>query len=484
MGQTANDAAIVDGASSTEELPPLPPRGPLARKLASPLVQVIIISFICFCTPGIFNANSGMGGGGQLDPKAANDANIALYCTFAVFGVAAGGIVNRIGYRTAFAIGASGYSLYMGSLLSYNINGNSGFVVASGAILGCCAALLWTSQGSLTLAYASEGSKGRYFGIFWVLFNLGGVLGAAVELGISWDSTTNSVSNSVYIALLCIAACGTFLPALLANPATIVRTDGTRVVPPVHPTWRKEVEGMWHLIKTEKILIGLLPLFFSSNFTYTYEQSTYNGHLFTLRTRALNSLLFWLFQMVGAAIFGVLVDLKRFSRVRRAWGSLLFLLALHMAVWGASYHVQRGFHRDDNFQRIDLKESRYAGYGALYVFQGILDAITQNWAYWLMGAISSNPAQLARLVGIYKGVQSAGAASAFAMDSGGTSYMNELAATWAVGVAGLVFAAPVVAFRLRKGTEEESEAVVEGTNMKLDLASVSSADKKDEGGVE
>lgn len=105
----------------------------------------------------------------------------------------------------------------MGSLLSYNINGNSGFVVASGAILGCCAALLWTSQGSLTLAYASEGSKGRYFGIFWVLFNLGGVLGAAVELGISWDSTTNSVSNSVYIALLCIAACGTFLPALLVS---------------------------------------------------------------------------------------------------------------------------------------------------------------------------------------------------------------------------------------------------------------------------
>lgn len=49
---------------------------------------------------------------------------------------------------------------------------------------------------------------------------------------------------------------------------------------------------MWDLIKTEKILVALLPLFFSSNFTYTYEQSTYNGHLFTLRTRALNSLLF------------------------------------------------------------------------------------------------------------------------------------------------------------------------------------------------
>lgn len=84
--------------------------------------------------------------------------------------------------------------------------------------------------------------------------------------------------------------------------------------------------------------------------------------------------------MVGAGIFGVLIDLKRFSRVARAWSSFAFLLALHMAVWGATYHVQKGFHRDDEFVRIDLDEGRYAGYGALYVFQGILDAVTQNWA--------------------------------------------------------------------------------------------------------
>ncbi|POY71558.1 hypothetical protein BMF94_5421 [Rhodotorula taiwanensis] len=383
-----------------DDLPPLPQRGPLAQIFASPLSQVVIISLICFCTPGIFNANSGMGGGGQLDPKAANDANIALYCTFAVFGVLAGGI------------------------------------------------------GSLTLAYATEGAKGRYFGIFWVLFNLGGVLGAAVELGISWDSTSNSVSNSVYIALLAIAACGAFLPALLANPATVVRTDGSRVIPPVHPTWRKEVRGMWDLIKTEKILVALLPLFFSSNFTYTYEQSTYNGHLFTLRTRALNSLLFWLFQMVGAAIFGVLIDLKRFSRVARAWSSLVFLVALHMAVWGASCHVQRGFHRDDNFVRIDLKEGRYAGYGALYVFQGILDA-TGSWA-------PSPPSPLSSL--------------ASSVSTRASSL--ELAATWTVGVAGLIFAIPVVAIRLRKGSEEEIEAAAEVH--KHDEVSLASGEKKEE----
>lgn len=53
--------------------------------------------------------------------------------------------------------------------------------------------------------------------------------------------------------------------------------------------------------------------------------------------------------------------------------------------------VCRGFHRDDDFQRIDLKESRYAGYGTLYVFQGILDAVTQNWACELVAPCSFPP---------------------------------------------------------------------------------------------
>lgn len=50
------------------ELPPLPQRRKAAQKLASPLVQVVIISLICFCSPGVFNALSGMGGGYVRSP--------------------------------------------------------------------------------------------------------------------------------------------------------------------------------------------------------------------------------------------------------------------------------------------------------------------------------------------------------------------------------------------------------------------------------
>lgn len=56
------------------------------------------------------------------------------------------------------------------------------FVIASGAVLGLCAGLLWTAQGSLMLSYATESQKGVFIGIFWGIFNLGAVVGASVSL--------------------------------------------------------------------------------------------------------------------------------------------------------------------------------------------------------------------------------------------------------------------------------------------------------------
>jgi hypothetical protein len=71
-----------------------------------------------------------------------------------------------------------------------NIHTNAkGFVVASGAILGICAGLLWTAQGSLMLSYPTEGQKGRFVGVFWTIFNMGSVVGASIMLGQNFHST-------------------------------------------------------------------------------------------------------------------------------------------------------------------------------------------------------------------------------------------------------------------------------------------------------
>ena len=164
------------------------PSGWMYKKLgplgwyASPAFQLTMVGFVCFLCPGMFNALSGLGGGGQQDVTTANQATIALYCFFCVVGFFAGSIVNRLGVRLTLGFGGIGYCVYVASFICYNHTANRGFSVFAGAFLGFCAALLWAAQGAIMMSYPGEGNKGKYIAAFWVIFNLGAVLGSLVSI--------------------------------------------------------------------------------------------------------------------------------------------------------------------------------------------------------------------------------------------------------------------------------------------------------------
>jgi hypothetical protein len=84
--------------------------------------------------------------------------------------------------------------------------------------------------------------------------------------------------------------------------------------------------------------------------------------------------------------------------------------------------------------RIDIYDKRYVGRIFFYVFCGLLDAMWQTTAYWLMGAMSNDPAKLAFFTGycqsllfiasrcvfinpLDKSIQSAGAAGMWRADA-------------------------------------------------------------------
>ena len=161
---------------------------------ASPETQLVLVSFVCFLCPGMFNAVSGLGGAGQLKTTDVNNANTALYSTFAVVGFFAGSVANRIGLRLTLSIGGFGYFLYVASLLSYNINQNAGFLIFAGALLGVCGGLLWCAQGAVMMSYPHEHEKGKFISIFWVIFNLGGVIGSLVSLSLKQCRERNGCS--------------------------------------------------------------------------------------------------------------------------------------------------------------------------------------------------------------------------------------------------------------------------------------------------
>ena len=197
---------------------------------ASPPTQLVIVAFVCFLCPGMFNAVNGLGGGGQLNATVADNANVAVYSTFSIVGFFAGSLVNRLGIKLTLSFGGLGYCLYIASYLSYNHDANGGFVTAAGAILGLCAGLLWSAQGAIMLSYPPEQSKGKYISWFWMIFNLGGVIGSLVPLGQNINSTAGAVNDGTYIGFMILTFIGAVLAWFLVDARHIRRADGSKVI--------------------------------------------------------------------------------------------------------------------------------------------------------------------------------------------------------------------------------------------------------------
>lgn len=110
-----------------------------------------------------------------------------MYSTFAVFGFFGGTFVNKLGVKYTLAFGGVGYCVYALSLLLSVHFSIDGFNIFAGVLLGVCAGLMWTAQGTIMISYPTENQKGRYFAWFWGIFNMGAVIGGLVREALSCD---------------------------------------------------------------------------------------------------------------------------------------------------------------------------------------------------------------------------------------------------------------------------------------------------------
>jgi len=420
---------------------------------ASPPVQLVIVSFVCFMCPGMFNALNGMGGGGQLDPTANNRANTALYSTFAVVGFFAGTFTNKLGIRTALSFGGVGYSIYVASYLCYNHTQNLGFTTFAGALLGICAGLLWCAQGAIMMSYPPEDSKGRYISWFWMIFNLGAVIGSLIPLGQNINTkTAGTVNDGTYVGFLVLTILGAALSWTLVDAKDVIRDDGSKVIVMKHPSWKSEIVGLYQTFFTDPYIILLFPMFLASNWFYTYHFTEINAAYFNVRTRALNGVVYYIMQIVGAYVFGYALDIKgvrRTTRAKAAWG---VLFATIMIIWGFGYMFQKTYDRawaeDETNEKKDWSDAGYAGPFVLYMFYGFSDAAWQTSVYWFMGALTNNSRKLANFAGFYKGIQSAGGAITWRLDDTKIPFMNMFASNWGLLAGSLVVALPVILWKV------------------------------------
>ncbi len=153
------------------------------------------------------------------------------------------------------------------------------------------------------------------------------------------------------------------------------------------------------------------------------EFNDYNGALFDIRGRALNNVVYWSSQIFGSIGIGLLLDSKHLTRRSRAFAGwvVLFIMVFIVDIWGYFYQkcVRWNFVRDFNvnnvliirnytrasvapasgYTPIDIHDSKFPARVWLMIFCGLLDSMWQTASYWIMGAMSNDPAKLAYLTG-------------------------------------------------------------------------------------
>jgi ribosomal protein L36 len=281
---------------------------------------------------------------------------------------------------------------------------------------------------------------------------------------------------------------GAVLALFLCDADKVIRRDGSRVILMKNPSWKSEIVGLWDTIRAEPWIILLFPMFWSSNWFYTYQQNAINGAYFNTRTKALNGFLYWFAQIVAAVIMGPLLDTERVRRSLRAKIALVVLFVLTVVIWGGGYAWQVRYTRESvnpkttGFKGWDWTTKGYEGPMFLYFFYGMYDAAWQGLVYWydffshlaitrltfarIMGALGNSGRKLANLAGFYKGLQSAGAAVMWSLDERKIPFMNEWASNFGLLCGSILIAVPVVFYKIKDTVPVEEE--LEGTGETLE----------------
>ncbi|KAF0709657.1 hypothetical protein As57867_005785, partial [Aphanomyces stellatus] len=440
-------------------------------KNPSALSQVLIVAFVCFCCPGMFNALTSITAGIADDDIDYNGTCI-LYAFFALFGLFAGGVVNAIGPKLTLFFGSFGYTLYAVSLLVMDnsldkdtekyADSGTNFFYAANALLGVGAGMLWAAQGQMCMAYPTTETKGKYFSYFWIIFNLGACLGGFLTFGTNYDNHGKAATTSTYILFLVLMVIGSLLSLVLVDPNTVVRNDGTMVTLEKNPNPLPEVVEVFKLFFDPKMLL-LFPLFAYSNWFYQY-QFGWNGALFNARTKGFNSAFYWGAQMVGAFLIGKFLDRVGNKRTK-AFQSMAMIFLITMLMWGAAMWVQISFDVGGGAKKrkIDfMGEYQKEGDGSwfpkflLYLLFGFNDAIVQVWSYWLMGQFSDDMLTLGRYAGYYKGIQSGMAAVAWKIGTyASVTWPARVGINWGLGTVGVIGAFLSVYFYLEDKSAAE-----------------------------
>ncbi|BGP03610.1 Major Facilitator Superfamily protein [Rhodotorula toruloides] len=423
--------------------------------------QITIVGLCAFLSPGLWNSMNSLGAGGGQSPFLANAANSIVFGLMVLTCLLGSTITNKLSYRWALVLGACGYAPYAGGLVLNLKTGASWLVYLGSVTCGLSAGLFWSVEGAIALGYPEENKRGRYLS-YWLAWRNGGqILGGAISLGLNAKGNKiGAIGRETYYVFIALQAFAPFVAVLLSNPPQVQRKDRTPVKMENHIGLKAELKEVWDTL-TRREVLWLVPVSLFAQWPSSYV-NTFFSLYFTVRARALGSLLIAILSVIGNVLLGFWLDNKRVSKKIKTRVAFVGLMTIFGGVFIWLTILQTRFLKHK--PKLDWTDGRAfsEAFGAYVIFY-IVYYTLQNVLYYIFSELARNPKELIRLSSILRGAESAGSACGY-----GVSARKVLPMTVPLGIDfglwGVAFAAAMFTVKdvgtkweLNKDVKEEKE---------------------------
>jgi MFS family permease len=382
----------------------------------STFFNITIVSLCAFIAPGLWAAMNGLGGAGAADPAYINAANSVIFCLqvlVCIFGTA---IIARIGLKWTFAVGMLGFPIYASSVYCNIKFDNKWYVMLACVIQGASSGLFWLTEGAIVLAYPEKHRRGKYLAYWLASRIVGQMIGGAVTLGVNAHRKEQGhISVETYLVFIAIQAIGPFVASLLSPPARVQRSDYTPVVVNLPVSLLQELKEMGRLLRRTEVLL-LVPMMFQSVFSEAFF-STYNATYFTVRARALASLVASTGVIFANFSLGFFLDWKKPSISTRAIVAFVLIYAFELSLYIYAMIITKEFENRETKPSFDWTDDGFGRAVCVYILMLVGFNLMYDYLYWLVGAINKSGGEVVRLSAVIRGIESAGQAISYGINS-------------------------------------------------------------------
>ncbi|KAF6797012.1 major facilitator superfamily transporter [Colletotrichum sojae] len=382
------------------------------------LCQMILFGALSFVGPAMSDAISNLGGGGLSTPYLANLATALSYVTGCITTLFGGPLINKLGIKwscivAAVAMPLAGSAYYVSAV--YEIDW---YLLTARLIGGFTAGFLYVAETAAMLSYPNPNDRGFYLGIWSAMRNSGSVIGGAISFSNNHQrANAGGIARSTYLIFVAFECTGIIWAILLTPTRLVRRRDGTRVAISSSISWKGELIAMWRHLQRRKTWLMSIPAFYS--FFFGGTMGTYLSLHFSVRARALSSLITPSLTIFMVILYGKLLDMTRWTQAKRAWIAFACWVIPQAAcfIWIGIEYSKFGGNGTSVALDYETHTERWAEAYLPYLIMFSTGYWTQLSLYWILGTFSTDAGSSSRSGGLFRAFETAGQAVSYALNS-------------------------------------------------------------------